>query len=30
LFAGPKRAAHQIPDEILNDPKLQQAVKQVN
>lgn len=28
-IVGVRRAAHQIPDEILNDPKLQHAVKQV-
>lgn len=29
VFTGVRRAAHQIPDEILNDPKLQHAVKQL-
>nr|XP_022336826.1 2-(3-amino-3-carboxypropyl)histidine synthase subunit 1-like [Crassostrea virginica] len=29
VFTGTRRAAHQIPDEILNDPKLQHAVKQL-
>ncbi|XP_062602555.1 2-(3-amino-3-carboxypropyl)histidine synthase subunit 1-like [Saccostrea cucullata] len=29
VFTGTKRAAHQIPEEILNNPKLQHAVKQL-